>query len=97
MTHTPIVFVRSRQDDSQSAAKPMEEFDHDDLIDRTFLLPNNEQGERIKATIKRKVRETSKHLEYQHHNAIDKINFQLDVEQGRAEVFNLLCPNFGPS
>ena len=82
----PIVFVRSRQDNSQSATKPMAEYNPDDLIGRTFLLPKNEQGERLRATIKRKVIETSKLLDDQHDNAIDKINFHLDVGQGRAEA-----------
>ena len=81
-TPKPIVFVRSRQDDSQSATKPMAEYNPGDLIGRTFLLPKNEQGERLRATIKRKVIETSKHLDDQHDNAIEKINFHLDVGQG---------------
>ena len=85
-TPKPIVFVRSRQDNSQSATKPMAEYNPDDLIGRTFLLPKNEQGERLGATIKRKVIETSKLLDDQHDNAIDKINFHLDVGQGRAEA-----------
>ena len=85
-TPKPIVFIRSRQDNSQSATKPMAEYNPDDLIGRTFLLPKNEQGERLRATIKRKVIETSKLLDDQHDNAIDKINFHLDVGQGRAEA-----------
>ena len=85
-THKPIIFVRSRQYDSQSATKPMAEYNPDDLIGRTFLLPKNEQGERLRATIKRKVIETSKLLDNQHDNAIDKINFHLDVGQGRSEA-----------
>ena len=85
-TPKPIVFVRSRQDDSQSATKPTAEYNPDDLICRNFLLPKNEQGERLRATIKRKVIETSKHLDDQHDNAIEKINFHLDVGQGRAEA-----------
>ena len=36
----PTVFIRSRQDDADpSHIKPMPEFDPDDLIGRTFLLP----------------------------------------------------------
>ena len=81
-TPKPIVFVRSRQDNSQSATKPMAEYNPDDLIGRTFLLPKNEQGERLRATIKRKVIETSKLLDDQHDNAIDKINIHLDVGGG---------------
>ena len=85
-TPKPIVFVRSRQDDSQSPTNPMAEYNPDALIGRTFLLPKNEQGERLRATIKRKVIETSKHLDDQHDNSIEKINFHLDVGQGRAEA-----------
>ena len=85
-TPKQIVFVRSRKDNSQSATKPTAEYNPDDHIGRTFLLPKNEQGERLKATIKRKVIETSKLLDDQHDNAIDKINFHLDVGQGRAEA-----------
>ena len=85
-TTKPIIFVRSRQDNSQSATKPMAEYNPDDLIGRTFLLPKNEQGERLRTTIRRKVIETSKLQDNQHDNAIDKINFHHDVEQGRAEA-----------
>ena len=66
--------------------KPMAEYDPDDLIGRTFLLPNNEQGERLRGIIKRKVIETSKLLDDQHDNAIDKINFHLYVGQGQSEA-----------
>ena len=85
-TPKPIIFVRSRQDDSQSATKPMAEYNPADLIGRTFLLPQNEQGERLRATIKRKVIKTSKHFDDEHDNVIKKINFHLDVGQGRAEA-----------
>ena len=64
----------------------MAEYNTGDLIGRTFLRPKNEQGERLWATINRKVIETSKFLDNQHDKAIDKINFQLDVEQGRAKA-----------
>ena len=60
----------------------MADYNPDDLIGRTFLLPKNEQGERLRATIKRKAIETSKLLDDQHDNGIDKINFHLDVGQG---------------
>ena len=53
-TPKPIVFVMSRQDNSQSATKIMAEYNPNDLICMTFLLPKNEQGERLRATIKKK-------------------------------------------
>ena len=50
----PTVFIRSRQDDADpSHIKPMPEFDPDDLIERTFLLPP--QGERLRAKVTKKV------------------------------------------
>ena len=64
----------------------MAEYNSDDLIGRTFLLPKNEQGESLRATTKRKVIETSKHLDDQHGNAIGKINLDHDVEQGGAKA-----------
>ena len=77
----------------------MVEYNPDDLIGRTFLLPKNEQGERLRATIKRKIIETSKHLDDQHDNAIEKINFHLnlDVGQGRAKSIMSYVKKFGPS
>ena len=49
------------------------------------------------ATIKRKVIETSKLLDNQHDNAIDNINFDLDVGQGRAEPIMSYVQLLGPS
>ena len=43
----PTVFIRSRHDDAH--IKPMPEFDPDDLIGRTSLLPPQENGERLRA------------------------------------------------
>ena len=47
-TPKPTIFIRSRQYDSQSATNPMAEYNPDDLIGRTFLLPKNEQGEGLR-------------------------------------------------
>ena len=35
----PITFVKSHQDIDKSVSKPMAEYNPDDLIGRTFLLP----------------------------------------------------------
>ena len=52
----PTVFIRSRQEDANpSHIKPMPEFDPDDLIGRTFLLPPQENGERLRAKSPRKL------------------------------------------
>ena len=46
-----------------------------------------EQEERLRANVKRKAIETSKHLDDQHDYAIKKIKFNLDVGQGRVNAF----------
>ena len=52
----PTVFIRSRQDDAgPSIINPMPEFDPDNLIGRTFLLPPQENGERLRAKVTKKV------------------------------------------
>ena len=47
--------MRSRQDEDPSVVKPMPEFDPDSLIGRTFLLPPEENGERLRAKVAKKV------------------------------------------
>ena len=39
-----ITFVKSCQDLDKSESKPMAEYNPDDLIARTFLLPPNQKG-----------------------------------------------------
>ena len=58
----PITFVKSHQDLDKSVSKPMAEYNPDDLIGRTFLLPPNQKGERHRASIKQKVIEITKNL-----------------------------------
>ena len=57
----PTVFIRSRQDDADpSTVNPMPEFDPDDLIGRTFLLPPQQNWERLRAKVTRTVVEKLK-------------------------------------
>ena len=49
------VFIRSRDEDNPSGSKPMPTFDPTDLICRTFLLPPEENEERHRAKVTRKV------------------------------------------
>ena len=79
----PTVFIRSRQDDADpSHIKPMPEFDPDDLIGRTFLLPPQENGERLRAKVTKKVVEQ---IEAENANRIPNINFILDIGEGKVE------------
>ena len=79
----PTVFIRSRQDDAgPSIIKPMPEFDPDSLIGRTFLLPPQENVERLRAKVTKKVVEE---IEAQDANRIQNINFNLDIGEGKVE------------
>ena len=62
---TPITFVKSQQDLDKSVSKPIAEYNPDDLLGRTFLLPPNQKGKRVKdrASIKQKVMEISQQLD----------------------------------
>ena len=60
----------------------MPEFDPDDLIGRTFLLPSQENGERLRAKVTWKVVEE---LEAADGNRIPNINIILDIGEGKVE------------
>ena len=44
----PIVFIKSRHDDIPTSSKLLPEFNPDDRVGRTFLLPPGEKGERMR-------------------------------------------------
>ena len=79
----PTVFIRSRQDAADpSHIKPMPEFDPDDLIGRTFLLPPQENAERLRVKVTKNVVEE---IEAEDANRIPNINFILDIGEGKVE------------
>ena len=88
------VFIRSRQDDTDpSHIKPMPEFDPEDLTGRTFSLPPQENGERLRAKVTKKVVED---IEAAEGNRIPIINFILDIGEGKFEeliTYNKLLDN----
>ena len=51
----PTVCIKSRHDDGPTSSKPLPEFNPDDLVGRTFLLPLGDNGERLRAKVTRKV------------------------------------------
>ena len=63
----------------------MAEYDPDDLIGRTFLLPPNQKGKRHRASIKQKVIEITEKLDADQNTVVDKVKFLLDVGQGRSQ------------
>ena len=60
----------------------MPEFDPDDLIGRTFLLPPQENGERLRAKVTKIV---VAEIEAEDANRIPNINFILDIGEGKVE------------
>ena len=60
----------------------MPEFDPDSLIGRTFLLPPQENGERLRAKVTKKV---VGEIEAADGNRIPNINFILDIGEGKVE------------
>ena len=66
----------------------MAEYNPDDLIGRTFLLPPNQKGERHRASIKQKVIEVSQKLDEDQETLADNINSLLDLGQGRSQAIS---------
>ena len=60
----------------------MPEFDPDDLIGRTLLLPPQENGETLRTKVTKKVVEE---IEAPDGNRIPNINFILDIGEGKVE------------
>ena len=52
--YTPTVYIRSKHDDGPTSSKPLPEFNPEDLVGRTFLLPPGDNGERLRAKVTRK-------------------------------------------
>ena len=78
----PTVFIRSRDEENPSGSKPMPTFDPNDLIGRTFLLPPEENGERHRAKVTRKVVEI---IDQEDGKRVENINFILDIGNGKVE------------
>ena len=78
----PTVFIRSRDDENPSGSKPMPTFDPSDLIGRTFLLPPEENGDKHRARVIRKVVEI---IDQDDGQRVDNINFILDIGNGKVE------------
>ena len=75
----PTVFIRSRDEENPSGAKPMPIFDPSHLFSRTFLLPPEENGERHRAKVTRQVVEI---IDKDTGQRVENINFILDIGNG---------------
>ena len=82
----PITFLKPHHNLDKSVSRPMAEYNPDDLIGRTFLLPPIQKGERHRESIKQKVIGISEKLDEDQNAMVDNINLLLDVHQGRSEA-----------
>ena len=64
----------------------MAEYNPDDLIGRTFLLPPNCKGERHRVSIKQKVIEVSQKQDADQETMAENISFLLDVGEERSQA-----------
>ena len=79
---TPTVYIKSRHDDGLTSSKPLPEFNPDDLVGRTFLLPPGDNGERLRAKVTRKVVED---IEPTDEERVQKLSFILCIGNGNLE------------
>ena len=84
----PTVFIMSSDEENPSGSKPMSTFDPTDLIGRTFLLPPEENGERHRAKVTRKVVEI---IDQENGHRVENINFILYI--GKHKVEELISYN----
>ena len=87
-TEDPTVFIRSRDEENPSGSKPMATIDPADLIGRTFLVSPEENGERHRAKVTRKVVEI---IDQENGYRVENIKFVLDIGNGKVE--ELICYN----
>ena len=78
----PTVFIRFSNEENPLGSKPMPTFDPSDLIGRTFLLPPEENGERHRAKVTRKVVDI---VDQDNGQRVENINFILDIGNGKVE------------
>ena len=78
----PAVFIKSRHDDGPTSSKPLSEFNPDDLVGRTFLLPPGDNGERLRAKLTRKVVEA---IEKADGERVQKLSCILGIGNGKLE------------
>ena len=79
---TPTVFIKSRHDDGPISNKPLPEFNPDDLVGRTFLLPLKDNGERVRTKVIRKVVEVIEEAEGER---VQKLSYILGIGNGKVE------------
>ena len=64
------------------SSKPLPEFNPDDIVGRTFLLPPGDNGERLRAKVTRKVVED---IEQADGERVQRLSFILGIGNGKLE------------
>ena len=78
----PTVFIKSRHDDGPTLSKLLPEFNPDDLLGRTFLLPPGDNGKRLTAKVSRKVVEV---IEKADGERVQKLSNILGIDNCKVE------------
>ena len=78
----PTVFIKSTHDDHPTSSKPLPEFNPEDLVGRTFLLPPGDNEERLKARVTKKVVEA---IEKTDEERVQKLSYLLGIDNGKLE------------
>ena len=81
-TKSPPIIVRSRLSDEPKGTKQMIEIPPDEIMGRTFLLPPDEEGERLRARVTKQILDK---LDKSNQNTPRNINFIVDIGNGKAE------------
>ena len=79
---TPTVYIKSWHDDGPTSSKPLPEFNPDDHVGTTFLLPPGDNGERLRAKVTRIV---FVDIEQADGERVQKISFILGIGNGKLE------------
>ena len=81
-SYTPTFYIGSRHDDGPTSSMPLPEFNPEDLVGRTFLLPPGDNGERLRAKVTRKVVED---IEKADEERIQKLSYISGIGNGKVE------------
>ena len=79
---TPTVYIGPRHDDGPTSSKHLPEFNPEDLVGRTFLLPSGDNGERLRAKDTRKVVEDFGKADGER---IQNLSYILGIGNGKVE------------
>ena len=74
--------LSSWHDDGPTSSKPLAEFNPDDLVARTFLIPRGDNGERLRAKVTRKMVEA---IDKADGERVHNLSYILGIRNGKLE------------